>query len=91
MGKLLFWLVVIALAWLAWTLVRVSHRKQERAQSPGGASGADGRAAGKGDRPAALEQMVACDRCGVFLPVSDSVPGPRGRYCCVEHRDAGRR
>ena len=94
MGKLLFWLVVIALVWLAWSFVRVSQRKQEQGArvDPGNPSShGAGRSGGAKARPEALEQMIACDRCGVFLPASDAVPGRNGRYCCVEHRNDERR
>ena len=91
MGKLLFWVVVIALIWLAISLVRVSERKQTRAQDARrqDEAGRKGwrRAKGGSER---LEQMVACTHCGVFLPASDALPGRNGRYCCVEHRDAQR-
>ena len=94
MGKLLFWVVVIALVWLAWSFVRVSQRKQEqdaRADRENGSSHRSGRSGSAKAGPEALEQMVACDRCGVFLPASDAVLGRNGRYCCIEHRNDERR
>jgi uncharacterized protein len=30
--------------------------------------------------------MVACLHCGTHLPESEAVKGPRGAYCCNEHR-----
>lgn len=77
MGKLLFWVVVIAVGWGAWSLIRVSQRKSEQAQ----------RKEGKREP----ERIVACAHCGVHLPASEAVRGNGDSYCCVEHRDAGRR
>ena len=101
MGKLLFWLVAIAVIWAVITLIRVSQRKQERAQADaeagrrsgaaGGRAEAGGRARTGGSAP---ERIVACAHCGVYLPFSDAVRGrgnDSGDYCCVEHRDAARR
>ncbi|MFV0370599.1 MAG: PP0621 family protein [Azonexus sp.] len=34
------------------------------------------------------ETMVACARCGVYLPASEALPGPQGRhFCSPQHRD----
>lgn len=30
--------------------------------------------------------MVACLHCGTHLPEGEAVKGPRGAYCCAEHR-----
>ncbi len=75
MGKLLFWVVVFALGWFVWSLIRVSQRKQERSRADA----------------AEPVRIVACKHCGVFLPARDALPGPDGPYCCAEHRDAARR
>ena len=37
-------------------------------------------------RPALPVPMVACLQCGTHLPESEAVRGPRGSYCCPEHR-----
>lgn len=89
MGKVLLWGVVIGLGWLAWSLVRVSQRKQDRV----GEKGNGGRVGREGKGPAAREpeKIVACAHCGVHLPASDAVAGEGGPWCCVEHRDAARR
>ena len=95
MGKLLFWIVVIALIWVAFSLIRVSQRKQERAQADGDAARSAG--SGGGRRRAsggAPERMVACGHCGVYLPYNDAIHGrgvDGGEYCCIEHRNAARR
>lgn len=30
--------------------------------------------------------MIACLHCGAHVPESESVQGPKGRYCSAEHR-----
>lgn len=70
MGKLLFILLIAAIAWALF-------KKQQRP----GQSAADKSAetdkssvAASADRAAVLtERMVACSTCGVFMPESDSV------------------
>lgn len=91
MGKVLFWIVVLGLGWLAWSLIRVSQRKQERAQVEADepASGLGGPAKKRKDKQGA-EEIVACAHCGVYLPASTALKGKGGPYCCVEHRDAAR-
>lgn len=37
----------------------------------------------------APERMVACARCGVHLPESESLAGEGGRFCSEEHRRLG--
>ena len=40
--------------------------------------------------PRAIEAMLACAHCGVFLPAGEVVAGGTGRpYCCEAHREAG--
>lgn len=92
MGKVLFWVVVLGAGWLVWSLIRVSQRKQERAQveADEAAPGRGGPAKGKGKNKKGAEEIVACAHCGVYLPASTAVQGKGGPYCCVEHRDAAR-
>jgi uncharacterized protein len=92
MGKVLFWIVVLGAGWLAWSLIRVSQRKQERAQveADEAAAGRAGPAKGKDKDKQGAEEIVACAHCGVYLPASSALTGKGGPYCCVEHRDAAR-
>ncbi|HMM54551.1 MAG TPA: PP0621 family protein [Candidatus Desulfobacillus sp.] len=39
--------------------------------------------------PPRAERMVACARCGVFVPESESLAGEGGRFCSEEHRRLG--
>ncbi|HFD80916.1 MAG TPA: hypothetical protein ENK05_11090 [Gammaproteobacteria bacterium] len=38
----------------------------------------------------AVDDMVRCHRCGVFIPRSESVRGGGHDYCCTRHRDEDR-
>lgn len=76
MGKVLFWVVVLAVGWGAWSMIRLSQRKREQGQ----------RRAGKREP----ERIVACAKCGVHLPASEALRSGDDYYCCAEHRNAGR-
>ncbi len=30
--------------------------------------------------------MLACQHCGLHVPVTDAIHGSQGSYCCVDHR-----
>jgi uncharacterized protein len=36
--------------------------------------------------PAAAERMVACARCGIYVPQGESMSAGGKHYCCEEHR-----
>jgi uncharacterized protein len=38
------------------------------------------------DREGVPERMVECARCGVNLPISESLQARGRHYCCEEHR-----
>lgn len=80
MGKLLSWIVLGALAYLAWRVFVILQRKQE-ARTRAGAGAAGPRP------PADPEAMVRCDRCGVHLPASESIDDGDRHYCSTAHRD----
>lgn len=70
--KFLLVLAVIVVAIWVW---RNNRQAESHANRPAKA------------RPAALPMaMVACLQCGTHLPESEAVRGPRGSYCCAEHR-----
>lgn len=80
MGKLLFWIVVAVIGYLAWRFVQVSQRRSEWAARKPESSGGSGE-----------EAMRRCEVCGIHLPESEAVSARGHYYCCVEHRDeAGR-
>ncbi len=91
MGKLLSWVALIALVWLAFRLIAISQRRRQRAQADPGP--ADAAAAGSRKAPAAGvsgELIVPCTHCGVFLPASDALREEDRAYCSRAHRDADR-
>ena len=82
MGKLLFWVAVVAVAYFAFKLIAISQRKSERAAD---------RDAKRGAKPggAAGEPMRQCAHCGVHLPASDALSSGGRDYCSEAHSDAG--
>lgn len=76
MGRILFWLVLGVLAYVAY--------RWWRHQQVGGPPPAPG--AGPRDR---AEAMVSCAVCGLNVPQSEALlAGPKA-YCCEEHRRQG--
>ncbi|MGD9941593.1 MAG: PP0621 family protein [Burkholderiaceae bacterium] len=96
MGKLLSWVILIALVWIAFKLVQISQRKREAArraaaQAFGGeGQGRDGAAGGGGQGAAGRrsfgEPMVQCAHCGVFMPRSTALTAGDRFYCDGEHQ-----
>lgn len=74
MSKLI---LLLFLGFLAYLLFKGLQRAAARRQ-------------GKAQPPLAPERMVACARCGVHLPESESLEGDAGgRFCSEEHRRLG--
>lgn len=70
-GRLLFWFL---LAIAAWFLFRHLRKKAAAGSTP---------AAAPGEK--AVESMVACERCGLLLPESESLRQGEAHFCCEEH------
>jgi hypothetical protein len=104
MGKVLSWVLLVAVGYLVWKVVLALQRKSElarRAASRGGAGaepsgrggGADGAPEGGSARGGAIgagERMVACRHCGVYVPESEAIAADGGHFCSAAHRDAER-
>jgi len=98
MGKVLSWLLLLAVGYLVYKFLVISRRKAERVrQGPADAAGAPpgaGTGAGTGAAPgedgAAGEPMLRCGRCGVYVPASEALIAGDKHYCSAEHRDADR-
>jgi uncharacterized protein len=75
MTRIIFFL---ALALIVYLLLK-SHRRR----------GSEGSGANGGQMSAAGEAVVACSRCGVHVPISESVELDGRRYCCSEHAGPG--
>ena len=104
MGKILSWLLLVALGYLVYRFLVLSRRKAEReaARRAGAGDGAgdgagrrdDGAGAGRsgGAGPGAPgeigERMLPCAKCGVHVPASEAVLAGGRAYCCAAHRDA---
>ena len=94
MGKILTWVAIAAIVYLAWRVLLASQRRVERSRRASGADAPLGADKRKPDRPdraddarAAPEPMMRCAVCGLHLPGSEAVFA-RGRvYCGPEHRD----
>ena len=67
MGKIIAWLVLIFIVLLALRLV--NQRKARKQQRAAGGT--------------AVESMVRCTRCGVFLPRADAIQRA-GEYACPD-------
>ena len=97
MGKLLAWVAIGLVAWVAWRLYTISRRRVERARDAAGApdpaSGparggdADPDRRGGARRPGAPELMMQCAVCGVHLPGSEARFAGGRVYCSDAHRD----
>lgn len=95
MGKLLLWVGLIALIWLALRMIAISQRRSERSSATrdgGGARGAAGAGTNGVARDSAKpgELIVPCMHCGVFLPASDALRDGERAYCSRAHLDAHR-
>ncbi len=78
MGKFLFWIIVLGLAWMVLRYLVIRGR-----------SVAPTEPAAPAQAPA--EAMLQCAWCGVHMPASESVSAADGRvYCGREHLDAAR-
>jgi uncharacterized protein len=91
-GKILFWVVIIGLAYLAWRWhVGASQRRGERGGQTDSGVGSPSDVDGERDGDARLvppESMMQCKVCGLHLPGSEAVFA-RGRvYCSPEHRES---
>jgi uncharacterized protein len=76
--KFLLWLVIAILV-VAWLKKTSKVKVADKAA-------AEGRTSEGGER------MICCARCGVFVPVSESVTGFAGQaFCSEEHRRLGKR
>jgi uncharacterized protein len=80
MGKLLFLLLIAAVAWVFFKKQQIAKRSTPPESDADASNGA--RNATKAT-VAATEKMVACSACGVFMPESDSVM-LNGKISCPE-------
>lgn len=74
MGKLIFWVGIIALFWGGARFLSILQRKQEAARLS--------RAAEERRQ----EAVVSCATCGIYIPASEAVMVGKKSYCCPDHR-----
>jgi uncharacterized protein len=77
------YLILFAVIFVVWMLVRSSARRAEKSAAPPPA------APRQDTTPAVAQDMVRCPVCAVHLPRSDALPGPGGQlYCSREHQQS---
>lgn len=77
MGRILFWVLLGLLVYMAWRWWSV---KQRVGDQQGGA---------KPRKKIGAEPMVACEVCGLNIPQSEAHAGNGRWYCSDEHRRLG--
>jgi uncharacterized protein len=78
--KLLFWLALFLLVYLA---LRDKSRRSQSA-SPGASERRD---AAQSGQSGGAEPMLQCRQCGVHFPASEAARNALGdAFCCEEHR-----
>ncbi len=79
MGKIVFWIVVLFVVLFALRMLNVAKLRARRQR--------------EGTKPKAVEAMVQCRHCGVFLPRPDAQPIAGGFRCsdprCVARSERG--
>ena len=95
MGKLLSWIVLIALVCAGMRLFVLFQRKSQAAalarerRAQAEAAGRSGTPPATGGRTAeGGEKMLACAHCGAWSPATEMVAARGRHYCSAEHRDA---
>ncbi|HPU51194.1 MAG TPA: PP0621 family protein [Burkholderiaceae bacterium] len=97
MGKILSWIVLIALVYAGMRLFVVFQRKSQAAalarerRARDEAAGRAGASRPSADlAPDGSERMLACAHCGAWSPASQTIAARGLHYCSPEHRDADR-
>ncbi len=81
MGRILFFVLIGAVIYLSWRMMRVRaiRRDPEEIADKGRAS----------QSKAIGGKMRQCEACGVFVPETEGVVKEGRFYCCREHAKAG--
>lgn len=75
MGKIVFWIALIALIWGGARFITLLQRKNE--------------AAARERANVRRELVISCAHCGVYVPSSEAVKRGDRIYCSEEHARAG--
>ncbi len=70
-------LLLIAIAYVAWGLIRAYQRSLKNPSSPAGKQ--------------TVEDMVKCAHCGVNMPRSEAIYSGGDFFCTAEHQKLGKR
>ncbi|WP_144630505.1 PP0621 family protein [Bordetella genomosp. 13] len=90
MGKLIFWVLIVLAALVAWRIVNARAAARMRDEQRGSAArgaGPRGGSSGKAALPA--ESMVRCAHCGIHLPRSEALLTNGSTWCSPEHARLG--
>lgn len=68
-------LIILALAWLCWQLIKTTLRRMGQLRPP-----SDNRDEHTG------EKMLPCARCGVHVPASEAFQYRNLAFCCQAHQ-----
>jgi uncharacterized protein len=99
MGKVLGWILIALVAWIAWKFWVISQRRKagsaegnegarRRPGAPTANDGAPGDAPDNDDH--GVERMVSCAHCKLHLPASEARFAAGKAYCSDEHLRLGR-
>jgi len=77
MGRILFWVVLGFVAYVAWRWWNVKQRLSARSSDQ------------QARNPLADETMVPCAACGLNVPKSEAFAGNGRWYCSDDHRRRG--
>ncbi|MGB7181296.1 MAG: PP0621 family protein [Burkholderiaceae bacterium] len=77
MGKILFWIVAIAIGFGVYRLLQIMERKSQQARDQ------------RPDPEEPRELVMQCRHCGVHIPASEAVMDGEHAYCSEAHRQAG--
>jgi uncharacterized protein len=69
-------LLLIAIAYVVWSLIRAYQRSLDHPSAPSGKQ--------------TVEDMVKCAHCGVNLPRSEAIYSGGEFFCTPEHRKLGK-
>ena len=87
MGRILFFVFLIAALWIAWSLKRKRNAlDNEERRELTRLREKERESQGRANQPAG-EPMVKCDACGVYFPKKDAVLRGEGVYCSKACRD----
>lgn len=67
-------LIILALAYLAWQLIKATLRRTGRLRGPGSGEAQSG------------EKMLPCAGCGVHVPSSEAFQYRDLAFCCQAHQ-----